>query len=72
MTDRQKKLVMDYGQDFVDCSQSILDEILHLACNGCSVLTDAEMERFTSALYPFTKSLREMQSIVQSRIEEVG
>ena len=36
---------MDYGPRFVDRSGDIMDEMLHLSADACSVMTDEEWRK---------------------------
>lgn len=72
MTERQIKLIKDYGPRFVERSGNIMDEFLHLSADAASVLTDAEWKDCAEAINKVIDELGKVRRIVYSRVEEVG
>ena len=70
MTERQKKLVKDYGPKFVAESHIIKDRILYLSGDAASVLTDAEWLKCAEAMTKFVEELNKVEDIVTKRVEE--
>lgn len=72
MTERNRKLVMDYGPRFVDRSGDIMDEMLHLSADACSVMTDEEWRNCAEAMIKFVEELKKVRNLVEHRLEEAG
>lgn len=72
MTERQKKLVNDYGPRFYSRSRKIENEFLHLTADAVSVLTDEEFESLGAAIDTVIMELKKAQEIVKLRLKEAG
>ena len=71
MTERDKKLVKDYGPRFIDRSGNIMDDLLYLAADAYSVMTDDEWRNCAKALEQFSMELNKVRTLVFNRLEEV-
>lgn len=72
MTERQKKLVRDYGPRFLERAHKIKTEFLYLPSDAISVLTDEEWRLCAEQLVTFLEELNKVEELVVSRIEEAG
>lgn len=70
LTERQKKLLKDYGPRFIDRSSKMSTEFLHLAADAASVLTDEEWKQCAEAGTAFMTELYKVQNIVVKRLDE--
>lgn len=72
MTERQKKLVEDYGPRFYKRARDIQTDFLHLSADAVSVLTDSEWKEYSAAIDQVVTKLQKMQKIVVNRMTEAG
>ena len=72
MTERQKKLVEDYGPRFYKRATDIQTEFLHLSADAASVLTDREWKECAAAIDRVITELQKMQKMVANRMKEAG
>lgn len=72
MTERQKKLVNEYGPRFYMRNKKIRDEFLYLCADAASVLTDEEWKRCSEAIETVISELKEANKIVKNRLKEAG
>lgn len=69
MTERDKKLIKDYGPRFVARSRMIKDQLLHLQADVVSCATDYESQVLTKSMAEFIDRLNEIEKMVISRVE---
>ena len=72
LTDRQKKLVEEYGPRFYRRSRDIQNEFLHLSADAASVLTDEEWKECAEAITKVVDELQRVEVIVHDRMKEAG
>lgn len=74
MTERQIKLVKDYGPRLFERSSRILDDLLYIVSDALSVMTDEEWAKYGCGeeLVAFSEKLSETRSFVYERLMEVG
>lgn len=70
MTERQKRLVKDYGPLFIARLRIIQTEMLKLASDAVSVFTDEEWTECAKAMSQFADELNKLQSVAIGRVEE--
>lgn len=72
MTERQKKLVSEYGPRFAERAHEIENELLHLTADAASIMTDEEWAPCANALVEFVKELNKCYELSVSRMKEAG
>ena len=72
LTDRQKRLINEFGPSFYRRSIDIQTEFLHLSADAASVLTDAEWKGCAEAINKVVDELKKANEIVHNRLKEAG
>lgn len=72
MTERQLGLLKDYGPRFMERSDDILTNLLHLAPDAISVMTDEEWKECAEALTDFQNKLEKVRVLVAERLDDNG
>lgn len=72
MTERQKKLIEDYGPRFYKRNHDIQTEFLHLSADAASVLTDEEWKECVEAVNKAISEMQRVNEIVHNRMKEAG
>ena len=72
MTERQIKLLRDYGPRFLKRAHDIQKEFLYLPADAAAVLTDTEWEKCAEEIDKVVIELTRMQNIVCDRMKEAG
>lgn len=72
LTERQKKLVNDYGPRFCKRTHEIMDQFLYLCADAVSILTDEEWRECGESIEKTISELKKVQKIVVNRLKEAG
>ena len=72
MTEKQIKLVNDYGPEFYCRAKKIEDEILYLTADAISIMTYEEWKDCGEAMEKFVKELNRTMKIAHQRMKEAG
>ena len=72
MTERQLRLLRDHGPRFIERSDDILTNLLHLPADAISVMTDEEWEECAEALTDFQNKLEKVRILVADRLHGNG
>lgn len=72
MSERNKKLVKDYGPKTFERMSRMLDDCLHLPADALSVMTDEEWKACGEAMVKLSGELFKVRSLVYERMKEAG
>ena len=72
MSERNKKLVQDYGPRTFERMSRMLDDCLHLSADALSVMTDEEWKACGEAMVQLKNELWKVRLLVYERMIEAG